>query len=343
MSRMRTHYGNWVVGAERSYRWFNHGPGEFEQDLIVVVPGWDGAPSSGQIERLVKRLAPHGAVLVPLLRGTDRYNPDWSFWTMRRHAMDIAALLTRQVAHGIIDRTTRFSMASHSLGAMATLTFASAASRLAPDVPDLDLMVLFGTSLGLPHPLPKQAPPSVPEPPRTLVTDGVDTNTKAAPTRVQASNPAHDRARHIRQVLAVLTFPHGGLDNIRARTVIIHGTEDQMIPVEAARRMQHALRTRGVDLTYIEIPEVGHTDVLDHPEAIRALTAAFAQPSRGHRPRARLSRRHVRAMDARSTAEFTGFLAASVAGRLVAPQLKKLGWFWSSAKERGSGGKLAAE
>jgi hypothetical protein len=155
---MRTHYGNWVVGAERSYRWFNHGPGEFEQDLIVVVPGWDGAPSSGQIERLVKRLAPHGAVLVPLLRGTDRYNPDWSFWTMRRHAMDIAALLTRQVAHGIIDRTTRFSMASHSLGAMATLTFASAASRLAPDVPDLDLMVLFGTSLGLPNPLPKQAP-----------------------------------------------------------------------------------------------------------------------------------------------------------------------------------------
>lgn len=54
--------------------------------------------------------------------------------------------------------------------------------------------------------------------------------------------------------------PRGQLDGLRAETLVIHSTGDELIPVEESRRLVAALRTR-VPTTYSELSMFEHTDV----------------------------------------------------------------------------------
>ena len=57
-------------------------------------------------------------------------------------------------------------------------------------------------------------------------------------------------------------------------TWIWHGSADGVVPVEESRRMAHALRVGGAEVTYTELPGVGHdawTAAFDSPELPRWL------------------------------------------------------------------------
>ncbi len=54
--------------------------------------------------------------------------------------------------------------------------------------------------------------------------------------------------------------PHGHLDGLRAETLVIHSTGDELIPVEESRRLVEALQTR-VPTTYSELTMFEHTHV----------------------------------------------------------------------------------
>ena len=54
--------------------------------------------------------------------------------------------------------------------------------------------------------------------------------------------------------------PCGQLDGLRAETLVIHSTGDELIPVEESRRLVEALRTR-VPTTYCELTMFEHTNV----------------------------------------------------------------------------------
>jgi fermentation-respiration switch protein FrsA (DUF1100 family) len=54
--------------------------------------------------------------------------------------------------------------------------------------------------------------------------------------------------------------PRGQLEGLRAETLVIHSTSDELIPVEESRRLVEALRTR-VPTTHCELSMFEHTDV----------------------------------------------------------------------------------
>ena len=54
--------------------------------------------------------------------------------------------------------------------------------------------------------------------------------------------------------------PRGQLDGLRAETLVIHSTTDELIPVEESRRLVEALRER-VPTTYCELTMFEHTHV----------------------------------------------------------------------------------
>lgn len=47
------------------------------------------------------------------------------------------------------------------------------------------------------------------------------------------------------------------------RQLLLHGTEDDAVPIELARNYAHAARRAGDKVDYIELPGVGHMDYLD--------------------------------------------------------------------------------
>ena len=76
----------------------------------------------------------------------------------------------------------------------------------------------------------------------------------------------HDFARAVRSVVRTVGYPHGRAYRQRIGTVtcpvlLIHGTEDRLVPVAAARAAARAPPARGVR----EFPGVGHVPQLEVP------------------------------------------------------------------------------
>jgi len=55
--------------------------------------------------------------------------------------------------------------------------------------------------------------------------------------------------------------PLSWIDGRTAPFLIIHGTEDDVVPIEQSRRLVSALRRAGVDVEYVELAGAGHGDL----------------------------------------------------------------------------------
>lgn len=71
---------------------------------------------------------------------------------------------------------------------------------------------------------------------------------------------------------------------LRARQLILHGTEDDALPVALSRAYVNAARQAGDSVDYVELPGMGHMEYLDpaseaHAALCRWLSDVFADPA----------------------------------------------------------------
>jgi acetyl esterase/lipase len=64
---------------------------------------------------------------------------------------------------------------------------------------------------------------------------------------------------------------------LKARQVVIHGTDDDTVPPDFSRRYAQEKKTRGEDVTLVEIAKAGHFDLIDPRSAAWTQVADGAQ------------------------------------------------------------------
>jgi pimeloyl-ACP methyl ester carboxylesterase len=61
------------------------------------------------------------------------------------------------------------------------------------------------------------------------------------------------------------------------RQLVLHGTEDDVLPVEVARRYARAAREAGDPIEFVEMAGAGHMEFLDPTSAAHATLCAWLQ------------------------------------------------------------------
>jgi acetyl esterase/lipase len=56
--------------------------------------------------------------------------------------------------------------------------------------------------------------------------------------------------------------PLSWIDGRTAPFLVVHGTQDDVVPVDQSRRLVAALRAAGVEVQYVELPGTGHNDLV---------------------------------------------------------------------------------
>jgi dipeptidyl aminopeptidase/acylaminoacyl peptidase len=238
-------------------------PGEIEHRNMPLVVLVHGGPHNVRddmgFDYWASFLASRGyAVLQPNFRGSGGYGAAWEDagrrqWggLMQTDVEDGAAALVRA---GIAD-ASRICIVGASYGGYAAL----AGVTLTPDRYRCAISVAGVSDLGLMLT-------------QTERQTGADSSS-ADWWRASIGDRAEDRER-IRSVSPALLA-----DRVRAPILLIHGTDDTVVPIEQSRRMQRALSSAGKDVRFVELRGDDHwlSDAPTRIQMLREIETFLAQ------------------------------------------------------------------
>jgi 3-oxoadipate enol-lactonase len=239
-----------VNGIDLAYT--RHGQGT----PLVLLHGY---PLDGSIwSEVVPVLQDRFDLLIPDMRGFGESSREVAPHSLDDYASDIAGLLD----HLNIKKT---ALAGHSMGGYVALAFARLyAERV--------------SGLGL---IASQAAADTPERKQGRYETAAQINEKGISVVVEAVTPkltSDERLRPLVQSIIEQQHPRGLSDAMRAMAermnssamlytfrfpvVIIHGDEDQLIPIERAREVKNAV----AHSRFVELKGAGHMPMLEFPE-----------------------------------------------------------------------------
>ncbi len=239
-----------VNGIDLAYT--RHGQGT----PLVLLHGY---PLDGSIwSELVPLLQDRFDLIIPDMRGFGESSREVVPHSLDDYASDIAGLLDRLN----IEKT---AIAGHSMGGYVALAFA----RLYPE---------RVTGLGL---VASQAAADTPERKQGRYDTVAQIDAKGISVVVESMTPKLTADEHLRPLVQSIIEqqrPEGLSDAMRAMAermnasamlytfrfpvVIIHGDEDQLIPIERAREVKHAVAHSRL----VELKSAGHMPMLEFPE-----------------------------------------------------------------------------
>ncbi len=222
--------------------------------LILLVHGGPHARDDFGFDWWSAFLASRGfAVLQPNYRGSTGYGRAWEEAGRRQWGglmqTDVEDGVAALVRAGIVDQR-RVCIVGASYGGYAAL----AGATLTPDrytcaasiagVSDLNLMLA-----------------------RTEQRTGGDDSMASDWWRLSIGDASADRER-IRAV-----SPINSAERVHIPMLIVHGTDDIVVPIEQSRRMRDRLRGAGKDVTYVELPNDDHwlSDAATRTQMLREL------------------------------------------------------------------------
>lgn len=234
-----------------AYLTFPGGVERTNMPLVVLVHGGPHSRDTMSFDYWSSFLASRGyAVLQPNFRGSSGYGTAWEDAGRRQWGgqmqTDVEDGVASLVRAGIVD-PTRVCIVGASYGGYAAL----AGATLTPDRYTCAVAVAGVSDL------------------TTMLSDA-ERQTGGADSRTsdwwrESIGDRRDDREHIRSISPALLA-----DRVRIPILLIHGTDDTVVPIEQSRRMQRALTAAGKDVRFVELQGDDHW-LSDAPTRIQML------------------------------------------------------------------------